>query len=33
MSEDAVIRAWTAEEIEKKAIEVQTTAKSEHDTL
>jgi hypothetical protein len=33
MSEDAVIRAWTAEEIEKKAIEVQNTAKSEHDLL
>ena len=33
MSEDAVIRAWTAEEIEKKALEVQTAAKTDHDTL
>ena len=33
MSEDAVIRAWTTDEIEKRALEVQTTAKTDHDTL
>lgn len=33
MSEDAVIRSWVAEEIDKRAIEVATTAKTEHDSL
>ena len=33
MSEDAIIRAWTTEEIEKRALEVQTSAKTDHDTL
>lgn len=32
-SEDTVIRSWVAEEIDKRAIEVATTAKTDHDSL
>lgn len=33
MAEDAIIRVWVSEEIEKRAEEVITGAKTEHDKL
>jgi hypothetical protein len=33
MSEDKVIRAWVSYEIENKALEVSTVAKTDHDSL
>ena len=33
MSEDKVIRAWVSQEIENKALEVSSVAKTDHDSL